>query len=473
MRPSTLARLALAGSRTDTLRVLLTTASSALATLILLTAAAVAAVEEAGGSDPVVHRYRPALLAEDGLRPGIVITLVLLALPVLALAGQCVRFGSPARDRRLSAFRLAGATPGQAALIAVTETVVAAMAGSVVGLAVFLVLRWLLDSPNAEGRRVLPTDVLPTAPAIVLAMLVVPVLAGLAAAVLMRKVIITPLGLVRRVRQKPPSVIPGVLLLAGVFGLLIVGFTDKALSTVLRHTGLHLFMALGAMVIMLAVAGVLIGTGWISHTTGRLLRRYGRTPATLLAGRQLMADPWSGSRTLSALLATVVIGAAVLAYRSELVSRLRASRTGSGGGPAAPIDFYTNAVDLITVAVSIGIAAAAAGILVTLADGIVARRRTLSALVATGVPRRTLAAATAWQTLAPLVPATLIAVIVGTGLIRATTTSMAQESDVDVPMPIGSLTLLGAGTLIVMTLVVLVSMVFLRMSATAEELRTT
>ena len=57
--------------------------------------------------------------------------LLLLALPVLALAGQCIRLGAPARDRRLAAIRLAGATPRQAVLIAVAETVAAGLLGSV------------------------------------------------------------------------------------------------------------------------------------------------------------------------------------------------------------------------------------------------------------------------------------------------------------------------------------------------------
>ena len=500
MKPATLARLALAGRRADTLRVIFTAASSALAAVILLAAGAVAAIPEAGGADPVVHGYRPALIAEDGLRPGVIVTLLLLAVPVLALAGQCIRFGSPARDRRLAALRLSGATPGQAVMIAAGETAAAALLGSVSGLLLFLVGRWALDNPDAHGQRGLPTDVMPSYPTIVVILLVVPVAAALAGAFLLRKVIITPLGVVRRVRERAPSVLPGVLIIAGVFLPIILRPSNDRLSEMTKGVSPVVAVAFLISLILLAILGVLVGTGWISHTTGRLLVRLGRRPAVLLAGRQLMADPWSGSRTFSALLATVVIGAGVLAYKSQLLTEFLASgrllqETGEQGEAGAGTTFYTNAIDLISAAVNLGVLIAGMGILVALAEGIVSRRRAYAALVATGVPRRTLAEALAWQTITPLIPATLIALTVGVGLIRSIETSVsggrrgscdgtaAQCADPNsplwhytevrlaVPVPVSDLALLGGGTLAIMLLVVGAGWLFLRMSTDLEELR--
>jgi len=504
VKPATLARLALAGSRTDTLRVIFTAASSGLAAVILLAAATVVAVREAGGDDPVVHRYRPALLAEDGLRPGVALTLLLLAIPVLALAGQCIRFGSPARDRRLAALRLSGATPGQAVLIAAGETAAAALLGSVSGLLVYLVGRWALDRPDAQGQRGLPTDVLPSYPMLVVILLVVPVVAAIAGAFLLRKVIITPLGVVRRVREKAPSVLPGVLIIVGVFLPLLLrlaanGLAEtfepaKRLEETLKTVSATVILAGVVVLILLAIVGVLVGTGWISHTTGRLLVRFGRRPATLLAGRQLMADPWSGSRTFSALLAAIVVGAGVLAYKSYLLTELRVVE---GEMPESRVPFFTNALNLTSAAVDVGVLIAATGILVALAEGIISRRRSYAALVATGVPRQTLAEALGWQTITPLIPATLVAMTVGVGLVRSvigTTVSPGGEGTcvgtpaqcadpaspywhytetvkIAVPAPIGDLALLGGGTLAIMLLVVGAGWLFLRMSTDVEELR--
>ncbi|WP_433230641.1 hypothetical protein ACQP2H_01700 [Micromonospora sp. CA-248260] len=115
MRPGVALRLALAGNRTDTARVVLTALSAALASLAGLAALTVLAIPTppGGRGSNNSEQYTNALLREPGLRGGTAVALLLLAVPVLALAGQCVRLGAPARDRRLAAFRLAGATPGR------------------------------------------------------------------------------------------------------------------------------------------------------------------------------------------------------------------------------------------------------------------------------------------------------------------------------------------------------------------------
>ncbi|RSM47936.1 permease [Actinoplanes sp. ATCC 53533] len=501
MKAGTLAQLAVAGGRTDKFRMTFTAVSSALAAVVLLAAAAVAAVPELGtsddGSDSWNEEYSSALIREPGLRPGVVLTLLLLAVPVLFLAGQSIRFGSPARDRRLAAMRLAGATPGQAVLVAATETAVAALLGSIVGTGAFLLLRVLLDRRGADGTRPLPTDVLPSALAVTGVLVLVPVLAALIGAVLLRRVIITPLGVVRRVRRRSPRLWPGVLILVGVFAPLLIRPLGKLLA---RWIGGDLMIAVAFVAVLLAAVGVIVGTGWIAYTAGYLLHRFGRRPATLLAGRQLMADPWNGSRTLAALLATLVVGAGVLGYRAYMQTELAArneawAAQGDAIGDPELDNFYLNSVDLVRIAVAAGALVAAAGIMVALAESIVSRRRTYAGLVAAGVPRRVLGSSIAWQTLAPLVPAVLVALTVGVGLLRAVATeatsgggascsgteaecfegspSWVQHPEVTkaVPVPLVDLLLLGGGALAVMLLVVGVGLVLLRSSTDLDELR--
>jgi hypothetical protein len=496
VRPATLARLALAGSRTDTLRVVFTAASSALAAITLLAAATVAAIPELGiaadGSNVQNTRYSAAVLAQPGLRPGVIVTLLLVALPILALAGQCVRFGSPGRDRRLAAIRLAGGTPGQAVLIAAGETAVAGMLGSVAGLAVYLVLRWALNRPNAAGKLALPTDVLPSVPWLVLVLLLVPVLAGLAAVVMMRKVIITPFGLVRQVREHKPSVLPGILMIAGVFSPIVFKPFGEWLLKRADGVSTTIVLGVGVLMIVAAILGVVLGTAWIARTSGRILHRYARSPGALLGARQLMADPWSGSRMFAALLATLIIGAGVYGYGSYLTAQFnldaKANRlAGDLSGSGYDTGFYLGTIRLISITVAIGAVVAAVGILVALAEGIIARRRTYAALVAAGVPRRALGAAIAWQTLTPLVPAVLIALVVGAGLVvtplssvnavginctdASTNCTGTVQLTASVPWPFAGMAMLGGGALVVMLLVVGAGLLFLRMSTDMEELR--
>jgi hypothetical protein len=509
VKVSVLARLALSGGLTDRIRVTLTAVSAALAALLLLSAAAVTAIPELGvaddGSEGWNQQYSSPLLAEPGLRPGVVVTLLLVAIPVLFLAGQSIRFGAPARDRRLAAIRLAGATPGQSVLIAAAETTLAALIGAVAGTGVFLLLRMLLNHRDARGLLPLPTDVLPSAVGFILVLVIVPVLAGLIGAFLLRRVIITPLGVLRRTRGRAPRFWPGLLIIAGVFAPLLIHPLGLWLLHLGRRTGFDrltkdLFVVTGFVVVLLAVVGVIVGTGWIGHTAGRLLYRYGARPGMLLAGRRLMSDPWSGSRTLSALLAAVIVGAGVLGYRALMVTQFAADAaasraTGADGGFAENNSFYLNSVRLVQVAVVIGVVIAAAGIMVALTEGIVSRRRTYAALVAAGVPRRVLGESLAWQTLAPLLPALLIALTVGVSLVRSVISQVTaggyatcatpdqgcspqspgwtttQPITMHIPVPLDGLAALGAAALAAMLLVVAVGYFFLKKSTDIEELR--
>jgi len=492
--PATLARLAVAGSSTDRLRTVLTAVSALLATVAMLGAATVLTITG------WARRYTNPLLIEPGLRPGVAATLVLVALPVLALAGQCVRLGAPARDRRLAAIRLAGATPGESSLIAAAETVVASLAGSLLGLVAYEFVREVVARRNSVGGQLrLPTDLLPPLVMIVPIVLLVPLLAGIVGLVLMRRVIVTPLGVVRRIRSGGPRPWPGLLLIGGpvLFG---VPFSHPDDLAIFSKNVTYVFLFGG---ILLTMAGIVLGVGWISHTSGRLLRRFGRGPATLLAGQRLIADPWSGSRTMGAMLAAVIAGSVALGYKAMLTTQFRFDelmneRMGFAAGegirkPSGP-EFYFGAIRLVMVAVGLVAAVAAAGLLVALAESIVARRRTYAALTATGVPRRTLWVALLVQTVAPLVPAVLLALAAGDAMIRLIATSftvggqyercVATGADgcvaprvlgppvvLPVPIPWTDLAMLGGGTLLAALVAVGAGLLVLRSSTDLEELR--
>ena len=77
----------------------------------------------------------------------------LLTVPVLALAAQALRVGSVARDRRMAALRLAGATPRDVRMIAAGEASFAALAGVAFAGPVYLLLwlLWVCCRPPARG----------------------------------------------------------------------------------------------------------------------------------------------------------------------------------------------------------------------------------------------------------------------------------------------------------------------------------
>ena len=533
MSPLTTLRLALAGSRSDTVRIVLTAVGATLPTVALLAAAAVLAVRTPDGLRMVDGQaslddgsletsyqlpYTNELLNEAGLRPGVAFGLLLLTVPMLAFVAQCGRLGAPARERRLAAIRMAGGTPSQVIWVAALETGLASVLGVVVGFGVFLLGRVLLDAPDAGGQRPLPTDVLPGALAMVVIAVAVPLFVTLLAVLTLRRVVLTPLGVVRGPARGRPSVAPGVLLLGGCGAWLLVEPVNQYFLRNPRGDDLPVQLAGGlvGLGLVLVSIGVVTGTSWITYAAGWLLHRYARRPAGLLAGRRMLADPWAGSRTFAAMLAALIIGASAAGLAAVTVAGVRADdltnrayaetlgepylHDGSG--------FYARAYQLVGYAVLVGVLIAAAGLLVALADSVVARRRTLASLVAVGTPRSVLARALGWQVLTPVVPAVTLAVSVGILLPRAVfpevgpsgTMTMSRcvpaagdeasacadpayrsahevlqtlpQVTVPVEVPWQQLALLGGGAVVATGLVTLVGLLFLRMSTRATELRT-
>ncbi len=510
MRPGTFVRLALAGNRTDAARVALTALSAALAALAVLAALSVLAIQTPpGGPRQESEHYTNALLREPGLRGGTAFAILLLTIPVLALAGQCARLGAPARDRRLAAFRLAGATPGQVTRVAVLETGLASLLGTVAGLATYLVGRALLHRPDVNGRLALPTDVLPTVPELALVVLALPLIAAVASALMLRGVAATPLGVTRRARRAGrPRPWPALLIALGVLGAALFEPIRRASADGL-DTLLFAWVLLGTFT---AVLGVVLAAGWISHRAGRLLHRYARSPAQLLAARRLTEDPWAGSRTFAALLAALAIGAGATAFRAWFALREQVWREDNRRAGISAFDdlddqrsaFYLRTMDLVDLAVGVAVAIAAAGLLVMLIEGITARRRTYAALVAGGVPRATIGVSILWQVLTPVVPAVLLALGAGYTLGRTFNADIVSGGDwepvcrataelcadpatrdrhiewvmaggvVRSPgVPLEQLALLGGGAVAATLLTVGLGVLLLRTNTAVEELRAT
>jgi predicted lysophospholipase L1 biosynthesis ABC-type transport system permease subunit len=409
----------------------LTAFGTALATLGWLCAATVAALGFAGsklGSAADNTAYTSDLLRQPGLRPGVVTTFILLTIPVLALVAQCSRLGAPARDRRVAAIRLAGATPRQAVAIGAGEAAAASLFGSAVGVAVYFLLRRLLDHVNSSRERTLPTDVVPKVSVIVVIALALPVVVTLLSAWLLRGVATSPLGVARRVRRRhAPRPWPGVLIVVGV-GLFAV---IEPLTELLSRHGMQVSETTTVSIVyagvVSAAAGVALGAGWMSHTSGRVLRRFGRKATTQLAGARMIADPWQGSRTFDVLVVAAIFGggtAAAFRYFATLAATEDAQNRLSAVGmqeqyiPGASDTFYTSATLLVAIAVGLAVVIAALGQLVSISEAIVTRRRTYAALVATGVPRSALARVQLWQSSMVAVPAFILAGVTGVLIVR-------------------------------------------------------
>ncbi len=479
--------LAVRGGRSDVVRIALTAAGSAAGMLALLSAATVINIGPDDGP------YSNQVLAQPGLHQGVVAALVLLCFPVLAFVGQCSRIGAPARDRRLAAVRLAGGTPSDVTRVACGEVGISAGVGAAVGLVVYLIGRAVLGDPivSTYGVRTevqvsggmnlteemftgpvlrLPTDVLPPIWAIAALLVAVPLGAMAFTWLALRGVTISPFGVIRHRRIRPPRLFPAVAFVVGVVTLASFTTIMDALNTdALGFSGLVLPVVM--VQFLITSAGLVWGNAALASGIGAFLAIRTGTPALLIAARRLAADPFAGSRAFGALLLTVLLGAGAQGVRAFTLAVT---------DPRDP--FYVNAFELVDLVISVAVVVACLGLLVVAAEGILTRRQSLAALTAAGTPLGVLRRAVLAEVLLPLVPTSLLAasagILAARGLFGTTsvqydysTSGQATERIIAVPIPWSELGILVAGTLVVTLLVSSLALLFLRASIDPAELR--
>jgi hypothetical protein len=343
-----------------------------------------------------------ALVADPGTRGGTAFATLLLTLPPLLLLYQAVRLGTAARDRRLAALRLAGATPGEVRRLGALEVGIPAFAGSLGGIVLFWLLRLVLggNAPqdvqsqfngylSTMDLRLLPTSVAPQwweALVVVIATTVAGVFVGARAS---RCVIVTPLGVSRRQSSKPPR--PwGLLLLVAAVLVVPLAFLVGSASALD-----------GIAIVGLAVLGVVSLAPWAAYRAGRFAESRTASPAVLLAARRLVADPRPAGRAAAA------VGAIALV---------------SGGGAAVTADllalrnddpFYFISLALVAGALLVALLVAIGTLAVHSVESLLDRKRSVASLAALGMPLEELASAQRWEARLVAMPMATAGVLLG------------------------------------------------------------
>ncbi|WP_088285864.1 hypothetical protein [Kineosporia sp. A_224] len=307
-------------------------------------------------------------VGESGLRPGVVVAALLLVVPFAVFALQVVRLGSAARERRLAALRLQGATSADLRRIAAAEVRGTGLVAGVAGLPAYLGLWLLLGVLPPSGWRLLPTP----AAALVVGWPVVAVLVVVAAVLAARRAAdvgtVDALGLSRR-RARPLSR-SSATTTAVILGVLVLGLVLLFLAP----NG----AAAGVVVLVLPlvfVAAAVAAGPWIVVAVGRRHVRRGN-PVAVLAGRRLIADPRTPGRVAGVLLA---VGLAVGFAVSDVIGIFLSGRTD-------PYDLAFFGGGILTALAAIGLAAvvAALSLVVGASEQVLDARRPTAALVALG-----------------------------------------------------------------------------------------
>lgn len=354
------------------------------------------------------------LLWDRGVRPGYFFALLLVCVVPLTLLQQIVRLGTAARERRLAALRLAGATPRQVRAIGAWEVGLPALAGALLGLPVYLVLRalfgvdatlsWVGNPEVARELRLVPAD----SPAwwqVLLVVLAVGLLGVLTGALASRTVVASPLGVSRGARRTPPrGWIPGLLLAAGILlaGPVYLPFFETGWAQLALMIGLTL-----------VVLGVLTSAPWVAYRAGRSLADRTSSPVLLLASRWLVMDARAAGRAAAAIgVIAVVAGGA----SSLMASLLRDARDNGGGIEA----MYSVPMALVFVVLLVALVVATFALVVHGVESLTDRRRSLASLAAEGVPIDVLERAVRTEVALAAVPTSVLA-LVGAGAVSAAT----------------------------------------------------
>ncbi len=272
--------------------------------------------------------------------------------PVVVFVVASTRLAAASRDRRLAALRLVGADRGQVVRIASGEALLGALAGLVAGGVLFLVVRALVPLITVSAFRggIFGEDVVPDWRLGVPIAVLLPVLACAAAAFALRRVVIEPLGVVRRGIQAPrkfwwrplPAVV-GVVLLATRWERVSADAGDPAV--------------IGGVVLLLMTVPLVLP--WLVERVAGRLR--GGSPAWLLAVRRLQVDSATAARLVSGI-AVVLAGSIAL---QGVYARAESDHSDPGGVRVLASNFASSLADVQAFAAAVQELPGARGVPVT------------------------------------------------------------------------------------------------------------
>jgi hypothetical protein len=231
------------------------------------------------------------------------LAVVVLLLPVLVFVTISTRLAGPERERGLAALRLLGASARQVRRIATGDALAGAVAGLVLGSAVFLVLRAFVERFELFGVSMFADDLTPHPVLAALVVVAVPALAVVTSLVTMRGSVVDPLGVVRQAQPARRR-----LWWRFVPILIGVGLLASQADALLRHPGM-VDHRLALVAIALLLLGIPLLLPWIvERSVGRLR---GGPPSWQLAVRRLQLDSGSAARVVGGV-AVVLAGGIAL-----------------------------------------------------------------------------------------------------------------------------------------------------------------
>src|SRR5215472_8573569 len=221
--------------------------------------------------------------------------------PMLMLISTATRLAADRREERFAALRLVGGTPADIRVIASVESVVSAFGGAVLGIVVFLLVRPALAGAALIGTQYFEAQLTPTVWGYLAMLVGVPVAAAVAALISLRRVQVSPLGVSRRAKPKPPSLWRLAPLVLGLV-LYVYGLS----KTTHKSIGAPAYPGL-----LVTMVGLVIAGPWLTSGASRLFGRLIPGSSALLSTRRLADNPKTAFRAVTGLVLAVFLGTMV------------------------------------------------------------------------------------------------------------------------------------------------------------------
>ncbi|NEA35900.1 FtsX-like permease family protein [Streptomyces sp. SID13031] len=355
MKLSTAIQLSRSRTPADRSRIRLTTVAVGLSGALVIGAFRIGRL---GPGDLSKHTYSN-YLAEEGLRPGVITVFVILAVLAAGLAGQSLRIGVAARERRLTAVRLAGGSPRQIKQLGAVDAALAGLAGGLLAAPIYLALSLVFAALPRMARLLPGADVvdLPVWLACVLVTTAVAAASGWSLTVDRSPTEPTPYPNGLRLAIALATILLALLLITGPFG---IGY---------------------ALVLLVLPVFALLGGSRLTIGIGRRLTR-SAAPINVLAGARLIADSRPTGR-MSTLLGCcgLVVGFLANSILALIVKPIPLNESTDAG-------FYLTGFTFAAFGLGLIVATAFVVLLVGVTDQLVDHRRQLACLTAFGVDAR-------------------------------------------------------------------------------------
>ena len=220
-------------------------------------------------------------------------------------------------------------------------------------------------------------------------------------------------------------------------------------------------LLLGAVGIVLIVAGLLDGASAVAGVYARRVAPSTSRPALLLACRQMATMPSAVVRPGRFLTLGVLVAGGAAGMRSATLASL--------GQDDDPGGFFVESYRLVGILVSVSVLVAVVAMLVGVLEIVVARRRTLAATRAIGAPAHSAGLAVLLSVVLPIAPVVVVAAIAGAVLGSG---FIAAAGETPLAIPWGMALVYGVGVVVLSCLVLAPSLVVAARAGRVTELRT-